>query len=206
MGSLRKHSLITRHGFRRGYQQLDALRVEFGFSDFTPSKRREILAWLLPVALSTTNPISIGRTLMDELRRRHLIVPGPFIVEQLVAAVMVLAERHVGLQLIRSLLPWQCDALDALLVIREGTAMSVLAWARQPPGAPGHRALARLVEQRAALRAIGLDPACAEGVHLNGCESSPVKAEGLRPSICDPYRRFAVTRRWWLRSSTPQPG
>ena len=43
--------------------------------------------------------------------------------------------------------------------------MSVLAWARQPPGAPGHRALARIVEQLACLRAIGLDPACAEGVH-----------------------------------------
>ena len=43
--------------------------------------------------------------------------------------------------------------------------MSVLAWARQPPGAPGHRALARLVEQLTCLRAIGLDPACAEGVH-----------------------------------------
>ena len=32
-------------------------------------------------------------------------------------------------------------------------------------GAPGHRALARVVEQRAALRAIGLDPNWAEGVH-----------------------------------------
>ncbi|MGB6639122.1 MAG: hypothetical protein WBF12_26045 [Bradyrhizobium sp.] len=38
-------------------------------------------------------------------------------------------------------------------------------WARQPPGAPGHRALARLVEQRTALSAIGLDPASAESVH-----------------------------------------
>ena len=43
--------------------------------------------------------------------------------------------------------------------------MSGLAWARQPPGAPGHRALARLVEQRGLLSTIGLDPACAEGVH-----------------------------------------
>jgi len=43
--------------------------------------------------------------------------------------------------------------------------MSVLAWARQPPGAPGHKALKRIVEQLARLRAVGLDPACAEGVH-----------------------------------------
>jgi len=34
----------------------------------------------------------------------------------------------------------------------EGTATSMLAWARQPPRAPGHRALARIVEQLACLR------------------------------------------------------
>jgi hypothetical protein len=43
--------------------------------------------------------------------------------------------------------------------------MSVLAWARQPPGAPGHRALARIVEQLGASRALDLDPARGEGVH-----------------------------------------
>src|SRR5262249_39813602 len=34
-----------------------------------------------------------------------------------------------------------------------------------PPGAPTYRALARLLEQRAVLSAIALDPASAEGVH-----------------------------------------
>ena len=68
-------------------------------------------------------------------------------------------------QLTRDLPPEQAKTLDALLTTKEGTAMSKLAWARQPPGAPGHRALARLVEQRAILRTIGLDPAGAEGVH-----------------------------------------
>ncbi|HXC28798.1 MAG TPA: hypothetical protein VNV38_12645 [Stellaceae bacterium] len=62
------------------------------------------------------------------------------------------------------MLPIQTNALDALLTTKEGTAMSRLVWARQPPGAPGHRALARLVEQRAILSVIAIDPACAEGV------------------------------------------
>src|SRR5215210_8139489 len=68
-------------------------------------------------------------------------------------------------QLTRGLTPAQVEALDALLRPKEGTSMSMLAWARQPPGAPGHRALARIVEQIGILRAVGLDPACAEGVH-----------------------------------------
>src|SRR3954466_13708534 len=34
-----------------------------------------------------------------------------------------------------------------------------------PAGAPGHKALKRVVEQLTRLRAVGLDPTCAEGVH-----------------------------------------
>jgi TnpA family transposase len=151
--------------FQTRYEQLDALRADFGFVGFTPEHRREILAWLLPVALATTNAADIATTLMDELRRRRLVVPGPFVVDQLLSSTMVSAERQVAHQLTRGLLPAQTKALDALLTTKEGVSISRLAWARQPPRAPGHRALARLVEQRSALSAIGLDPACAEGVH-----------------------------------------
>ena len=77
--------------FQTRYQQLDALRERFGFADFTTGHRREILAWLLPVALVMTSAAAIATTLMYELRRRRLIVPGPFIVEQLVVAAMILA-------------------------------------------------------------------------------------------------------------------
>ncbi len=68
--------------FQTRYEQLDALREVFGFSDLTPVRRREILAWLLPVALAATNAFAIAQTLMDELRRRRIITPGPFVVEQ----------------------------------------------------------------------------------------------------------------------------
>jgi hypothetical protein len=92
-------------------------------------------------------------------------LPAPSVIEHLVAAAMMLAERHVAHQLTRDLSAAQAEALDALLTTREGTSISVLAWARQPPGAPTHRALARLLEQRAVLSAIALDPVSAEGVH-----------------------------------------
>ena len=146
-------------------EQLDALRITFGFRTFAREHRREFLTWLLPLALGNTNGFTVAAALMDELRRRKILAPGPSVVERLVAAAMVLAERRVAHQLTRNLSPAQGDALDALLQIKEGVPMSVLAWSRQPPGAPGHRALARVVEQRAALRAIGLDPNWAEGVH-----------------------------------------
>jgi hypothetical protein len=124
-----------------------------------------LLAWLLPVALGNTDAVVIAATLMDELRRGKIIAPGSSVIERLIAAAAVLAERQVAHQLTRGLLPAQAKALDALLTTKEGTSMSRLAWARQPPGAPGHRALARLVQQRTILSAIALDPAGAAGVH-----------------------------------------
>ena len=151
--------------FQTRYEQLGALREAFCFEDLKPGRRRELLAWLLPVALATTNGFGITQILVDELRRRRIITPGPFVVKQLVAGATVLAERHVAGQLTRNLPEDKATALEALLGPKEGTALSVLAWARQPAGAPGHKALRRLVDQLACLRAIGLDPASAEGVH-----------------------------------------
>jgi TnpA family transposase len=144
---------------------LDELREAFGFVDLTPARRRELAAWLLPVALATTSPMAVAAALMEEARRRRLIVPGASVVEELTAAALTAAERHVARQISGRIKPAQADALDALLATEPGASMSVLAWARQPPGAPGHRALARLVEALERLRAIGLDPTCTEGVH-----------------------------------------
>ena len=132
---------------------------------FAPEHKRELLACLLPVALGNTNAMTIAAALADELRRRKIIAPGASVIERLVAAAATLAERQVADQLTRGLLPAQIKALDALLTSRDGTSMSGLAWVRQPPGAPGHRALARLVEQRAVLSAIAIDPARAESIH-----------------------------------------
>ena len=146
-------------------EQLDALRDEFDFRMYAPGHGRELLAWLLPIALATTNASAVAAALMDELRRRRIIAPGPSVIERLVAAVLVVAERHVAGQLTSALSSAQTDALDALLQPKDGTSMSVLAWARQPPGAPGHRALVRIVEQLACLRAVGLNSAGAEAVH-----------------------------------------
>ena len=111
--------------FQTRYEQLDALREGFGFTDLAPSRRR-MLAWLLPVALATTDALAVAEALMDELRRQRITVPGPSAVERLVAATLLLAERHVAAQLTRGLTEAQIAALDALLSPRAGTSMSTL--------------------------------------------------------------------------------
>jgi hypothetical protein len=93
----------------------------------THTHGRAILAWLLPVALATTNAVTVAATLVDELRRRKIVAPGSGVVEQLVAAVLVVAERHVAGQLTRSLSSAQTEALGALLGSKEDASTSVLA-------------------------------------------------------------------------------
>lgn len=162
---------------------------------FAPEHRRGIIAWLLPVTLATTNTSAVASALMDELRRQRIVAPGPSVIERLTGAVMLQAERHVALQLTRGLTAEQTTALDALLDRREGMPMSVLAWARQPPGAPGQRALARLVERLDALRTLDLDPVCADGVHPERLrklarEGARLAAQHLR--ALSPLRRRAA--------------
>lgn len=117
------------------------------------------------MALATTSPMAFAAALIEEARRRRLIEPGVSVVEELTAVALTAAERHVARQNSGRIKPAQADALDALLATEPGASMSVLAWARQPPSVPGHRALARLVEALERLRAIGLDPTYTEGVH-----------------------------------------
>lgn len=183
----------TRPQTRR--EQLDGLRAAFGFRMFAPEHRRDVAAWLLPVALATTSAPAVAATLLDELRRRRIVAPGPSVLERLVGAAMLQAERHIAGQLTRNLTVEQTAALDALLAPKEGTPTSVLAWARRPPGVPGHGALADLVEQLERLRAVGLDPVCAEGIHPERLrqlarEGGRLTAQHLR--ALSPLRRRAT--------------
>ena len=151
--------------FQTRYEQLDDLRRLFGFTTLERPQRRELLDWLLPVALATTRTPAIAAALMDEIRRRQFIAPGPSVIERMVATAVLMAERRVASQLAGGLPATQAGALDALLQTKEGTSTTTLAWARQPAGAPGHRALTRLLDQRACLHGIGLDPELTAGVH-----------------------------------------
>ena len=113
-------SYATRPQTRR--EQLDALRDEFDFRMYAPGHGRELLGWLLPIALATNNASAVAAALTDELRRRRIIAPGPSVIERLVAAVLVVAERHVAGQLTSALSPAQTDALDALLKAEDAEA------------------------------------------------------------------------------------
>lgn len=85
--------------------------------------------WLLPVALVTTGGAVLAGLLLEELRRRAIAAPGPSVIERLVAAALLHAERHVERQIDAGLTDPQRGALEALLEIQ--TAPRSASW-------PGH--------------------------------------------------------------------
>src|SRR3546814_19380066 len=78
------------------YEQLDALREGFGFTQFSRPLRAALQEWLLPIALTTTSGAGLARSLLGECRRRRIIVPGISSVERMVAQALLDAERHVA--------------------------------------------------------------------------------------------------------------
>ena len=147
------------------YEQLDALRDAFGFMPLSRPLRTTLQEWLLPIALTTTSGARLARVMLDECRRRRIIVPGISSVERMVAQALLDAERHVAEHLARGLDARQRRLLDALLLPHTGTNLSDLAWVRQSPGKPGRKTFAAIIERLTLLRAIGIDPDIAVGVH-----------------------------------------
>jgi hypothetical protein len=147
------------------YDQLDALRQTFGFRSFCGPIQRQLSQWLVPIAMTTVSPVTVAEALMVELRRQGIAAPGVTVIDRMVAAAMLGAERKVAEQLTRGLSESQRKALDALLELRDESALSTLAWARQPPGSPGFRSLTKLIEQIEHLRQIGLDPGVRAAAH-----------------------------------------
>ena len=76
VGTAALAAYATRPQTRR--EQLDRLRETFGFRMFAPGDGRELLAWLLPVALATTCTTAIHETLAGKglAPAEHLVDAG----------------------------------------------------------------------------------------------------------------------------------
>lgn len=177
------------------YEQLDTLREVFGFRQLSRPIQAELQAWLLPIALTMTGGIDLARILMEEFRRRRIIVPGITSLERMVSKALLDAERKVGELLTDHLTSAQCGLLDSLLLQHDEGRISTLAWIRQPPGRPGRRSFAAILERLSVLRAIGLALEVVAPVHperLRLLNQQGVRLTAQHLSVLNPIRRRAV--------------
>jgi Transposase and inactivated derivatives, TnpA family len=148
-------------------EHLQELLARLGLVQFSRQHYRALVELLLPVAMQTTQGIVLAQAAVDELRRRHVLLPPVPALEKLCAAVATRAQREVHRLLTAPLTDEQRSALDQLLFPLTDRPVSKLAWLRQSPGEPSAKAVLAHVERLQAIRSLGLPEGIGRTIHQN---------------------------------------
>ena len=143
------------------------LLPRLGMGQFGTKDYRSISAWLDPTALQTTRGVVLAQTVVEELRKRLIVLPPVAVIERLCAEAMTRAQRKVFALLTEGLDDEQRTKLDQLLEQREGSPYSTLVWLRMPPGAPTPRTVLGHIERLSAIRGLALSPDVSQKLHQN---------------------------------------
>ena len=148
-------------------EHLLELLPRFGMEQFGSKHYRSLSAWLEPTALQTTRGVLLAQAVVEEMRKRMIVVPPVAVIERLCAEAATRAQRRVFALLIQDLNAENRAKLDNLLELREGSPYSTLSWLRSPPGAPTARAILAHIERLQAVRELGLSSDIGLRVHQN---------------------------------------
>ena len=125
----------------------------------------ELADSLHPQALENDRLFRLAELVMEECRRRRIVVPTPWRLERLCIDLRFRARREIERRLTDGLSPEQRRRLDALTQRRAETGQSWLGWLRQMPQATKPAAMLGLIERLNHVRAIGIDAARGHRVH-----------------------------------------
>jgi len=159
-------------------EHLSEITQTFGFKPFEEMARRELSEWLRPVAASTDSGMALVESLLEEMRRRNIVVPALYAVEELAWEARREAREEVARRLTANLPADRLVRLDDLLMTESETTCSALVWLRQPPGEPAPKNFHKVVEKLQFVRSLGLSSDASRMVHHN--RLSRLAAEGAR--------------------------
>jgi len=111
-------------------EHLLELRMALGMRTFDGQTRQALSAWLLPVAMGTDKGVVLVETLLEEMRRRQIIIPNLMVVERLAEETRSTARRDTYRAMLHGLTEPQIEGLEGLLRIRSDGEQSWLAWLR----------------------------------------------------------------------------
>lgn len=183
----------TRDETRR--EHVAELLTRLNLETFRRSMSKDLITWLTPLAMQTTQGFVLAQALVTEFRARRIVLPPIRVLELLCAQAATRAQREVFHLLTEPLLDEHRQSLDNMLVIASGRSISMLAWVRQPPAAPGARSMMAHIERLKAVRALDLPAAIGQTVHQNrllrlareGAQTAAHQIEEYEPN-----RRYAT--------------
>ncbi|WP_152872003.1 Tn3 family transposase [Deinococcus terrestris] len=134
------------------HEHFAALCQQFGYVELSRRLNHELRDWLMPLAVVTDQPFPLMSALMDELRRRKVLVPRFSVLERLVQAARVRADRHTYGLLNLPLKGDLAEKVDALLGPQGAEPVSRFAWLGRPVGAPKAKNVLALLDKLAFVR------------------------------------------------------
>jgi hypothetical protein len=182
-------------------EHLQEILDRLSLKQFDRVTHRQIAKWLLPIAMQATQGIVLAQALIEELRRRRIVLPPVPVIERLCAEVATRAQRQVHRALTESLTDEQRRKLDQLLESRDGGSHSLLAWLRLPPGAPSARNILSHIERLQEIRTIGISFEYGRKVHQN--RLLRLAREGAQTAVFQLQQREIETSRSGVEKLTP---
>jgi hypothetical protein len=141
------------------------LQDKLGLRPFGARPAAELLVWLLPHGIENDRIAYLAGLVMEECRRRRIIVPSPAALERLCVKARHHARREVHSRLTDGLSAEQRRQLDMLTERRPETSQSWLAWMRQMPEAAKPMAMLGLIERLRTVRLSGIEATRGHRVH-----------------------------------------
>jgi len=147
-----------RRGQTRREQMADIME-RTGHRSFDRPAFGELTSWLLSIAQVNRDPMALATTLVDELRRRRILLPSAAVLELILHRARGRAERMIHRVLVDALGPDGGGRVEALLEPWADAGVAMLAWLRQAPQSPAPRNLLAIVDRLEALRRLAVDRA-----------------------------------------------
>lgn len=142
------------------YDQLAGIKARFGFRDLGRPLRAEIMAWLIKEALGIIDGRILLDRLLDEMRRRLIVIPGVSVVERMAAEAMHRAETNLIAEIDGRLDANARRRLDELVDDKVHDRQSRFSWLREPQPRVAPASLTEIVEKIGLIRlSSGLPPA-----------------------------------------------
>ena len=165
------------------------LQDRLRFRPFGKHAATELADVLHPQALENDRLFHLAELVMEECRRRRIVVPAPRRLERLCVDLRFRARREIERRLTDGLSPEQRRRLDALTQRRAETGQSWLGWLRQMPQATKPAAMLGLIERLNHVRAIGIDDARGHRVHQTRLAQLAREAGRATPQHLAGYER-----------------
>lgn len=139
---------------RRGHIAL--LIAELGFIQFTQSYFRNMVRWLVPIAVENPKSVFLVGAVFNELRHKHVFHPHLSVIERLVASVKVKANQRIFSLINSRLTDNNRTTLDAWLALPNIQTHTLFSIIRQPVGRPCPANVMAILERLDAIHDLNL--------------------------------------------------